>query len=238
VTSSRPEQALPQEARGGVSRLRLLDQFRRSPEGLGVQELAHRSGLHVNTVRFHLDRLVAEGLVARHLQRRTLRGRPRLLFTAVPGPDRSADRRNYRLLSEMLAGFFADIVPEAGEQAQQIGRTWGRYLSSRPAPYRHSTEEKALPELLRVLDEVGFDPEPAETATGHRIRLRHCPFLEVAEAHQEVVCSLHLGLMQGVLAEQRAPLTTDRLHPFAEPGACVADIHRVAPEEPGTAPSA
>jgi hypothetical protein len=36
------------------------------------------------------------------------------------------------------------------------------------------------------------------------------------------VCSLHLGLMQGALARMRAPVTADRLQPFAEPSLCIA----------------
>jgi predicted ArsR family transcriptional regulator len=46
----------------------------------------------------------------------------------------------------------------------------------------------------------------------------------VAERHQDVVCALHLGLMQGVLAQLRAPVGTDRLQPFAEPSVCTADL--------------
>jgi predicted ArsR family transcriptional regulator len=46
----------------------------------------------------------------------------------------------------------------------------------------------------------------------------------VAAQHQDVVCSLHLGLMRGVLAEVRAPLKTDRLEPFVEPSLCLAHL--------------
>ena len=53
------------------------------------------------------------------------------------------------------------------------------------------------------------------------IRLRHCPFLELAEAYGQLVCRIHLGLMQGALAELRAPVTAAQLEPFAEPDACV-----------------
>lgn len=237
MTSSRQEPALREAARVGVSRLRLLDRLRESSTELGVQELAELTGLHANTVRFHLDRLVAEGLASRHVQPRTRPGRPRLLFSAVPRPDMARDRRSYRLLAEMLAGFFADGVPDAAGRATQVGRAWGGYLAARPAPYRRSGEEEALAELMRILDEIGFVPERAQTAADHRIRLRHCPFLEVAEAHREVVCSIHLGLMQGVLSELRAPLAAEELRPFAEPSACVATVRRVPHPESGTAPN-
>lgn len=73
-------------------------------------------------------------------------------------------------------------------------------------------------------------PRPPGGAAEPRVLLRHCPFREVAEHHREVVCALHLGLMQGVLAELRAPLDAERLDPFVEPGVCIARLH--APARP------
>jgi len=206
---------------------------------LGVQELAARTGLHANTVRFHIEHLADEGLVARRVEPRTTPGRPRLAFTAVSRPDLGRDRRNYRMLAEMLAGFMSNTLPDPAAQAAALGRDWGSYLAHRPAPYRRSTEDEARTELLRVLDDIGFEPElqdasgsgdwaqddgDGDTAPGEVIRLRHCPFLEVAQSHPDVACSIHLGLMQGVLGELRAPLAAEGLRPFAEPSACIARL--------------
>lgn len=223
--------------RAGTGRDRVLDALRREPAGLGVQELAARTGLHANTVRFHIEHLADEGLVDRRVEPRTTPGRPRLAFTAVSRPDLGRDRRNYRMLAEMLAGYLSNTLPDAEAQAAALGRDWGRYLTNRPAPYRYSTEDEARTELLRVLDDLGFEPElqtgsgdggDDDTAPGEVIRLRHCPFLEVAESHRDVVCSIHLGLMQGVLGELRAPLAADGLQPFAEPSACIARLRPAA----------
>lgn len=224
-----------ERAAGG--RPRVLEALRGDRAGLGIRELAAHTGLHPNTVRFHVEHLVEEGLVARRAEPRTTPGRPRLTFTAVPRPDLDGDRRNYRMLAEMLAGFLSSALPDPAEQATVLGRVWGGYLANRPAPYRHSTAEEARTELLRVLDDIGFEPELEEqqedgAAAGQRVRLRHCPFLEVAEAHRDVACSIHLGLMQGVLGELRAPLAADGLQPFAEPSACIARLRR-APVAPG-----
>jgi hypothetical protein len=43
----------------------------------------------------------------------------------------------------------------------------------------------------------------------------------VATTYQTVVCSVHLGLIRGALAEFPIGVQVDRLEPFAEPGACV-----------------
>ena len=135
-------------------------------------------------------------------------------------------RRSYRLLADMLAGFIADTSPDAAAQAVELGRTWGRYLATKPAPAKRVSEEESLRELLRVLDEIGFSPRLTEDDQQSQVLLRHCPFLEVASAHGEVVCSLHLGVMQGVLIEQRAPLEASHLEPFAGPSLCVATLSR------------
>jgi hypothetical protein len=42
--------------------------------------------------------------------------------------------------------------------------------------------------------------------------------------HQDVVCQLHLGLMQGALDQMRAPVTVAGLQPFAEASLCVAHL--------------
>ena len=153
-------------------------------------------------------------------------GRPRLTFTAVAQHEREGSRRSYQLLADMLAGFIADTSPAPAAQAAELGRTWGRYLATRPAPGKRVTEEESLRELLHVLDDIGFSPLLAEDDQQSQVLLRHCPFLEVASAHGEVVCSLHLGVMQGVLIEQRAPLEAGRLQPFVEPSLRVAHLSR------------
>lgn len=211
-------------SRAGASRLRILQILRQEAEGLGVQELAAQVGLHANTVRFHLDRLVAEGGVARHVEERTGPGRPRLTFTAVGRPGTHGDKRSYRLLAAILASFVSGSVPKPTEAAGEAGRTWGHYLTERPGPYRHTDEGESISELLRILDDIGFVPELVQSDTGQEIWLRHCPFLEVAEEHRDVVCAVHLGLMQGAMAEMRAPLTAKRLEPFVEPSLCVATM--------------
>jgi predicted ArsR family transcriptional regulator len=218
---------LADPAASASGRLRVLDLLRTAPGALGVKDLAAQLGLHANTVRFHLNRLVTAGLVTREVEEHNGPGRPRLTFTAVAQQEMEGGQRSYQLLADMLAGFIADTSPDAAAQAVELGRTWGRYLATTPAPAKRVTEEESLRELLHVLDDIGFSPLLAEDDSQQpQVLLQHCPFLEVASAHGEVVCSLHLGVMQGVLVEQRAPLEASRLEPFVEPSLCVAQLSR------------
>lgn len=204
--------------------MQILQVLRQAPAGLGAQELAERVRLHVNTVRFHLERLVADGVVTRHVKDRHEPGRPALVFTPNAEPGDHGDKRSYQLLAEILAGFVAAAIPNAAQAAAEVGRSWGRYLTAGPAPHRRATEDHSLAQLLAILTNIGFLPELAQHDGQRTIALRHCPFLEVALEHRDVVCSIHLGLIQGVLAEMRAPLTANRLEPLVGPSLCIAHL--------------
>ena len=122
----------------------------------------------------------------------------------------------------MLTSLIAGVMPDPGEAAAEAGREWGRYITEQPPPYQRLDAGEAVERLTATMEEIGFAPEAVADGTQYRLRLRQCPFREVAENHQDVVCPLHLGLMQGALAQMRAPVTADRLQPFAEPSLCIA----------------
>jgi predicted ArsR family transcriptional regulator len=209
-------------------RREVLDVLRAAPSPLGVAETAERIGVHPNTVRFHLDILVAEGLVERRAEPSPGPGRPRTVYTARPGMDRGG-MRDYRLLARILLSRWASADPAtAREEAIQTGRAWGGHLVQPPPPFEEPTADRSVAALLALLGELGFVPraEGADESGGppRRIRLRHCPFLELAEEHGKLVCPLHLGLMQGALTRLDAPLTATGLEPFAEPDSCVAHL--------------
>jgi predicted ArsR family transcriptional regulator len=86
--------------------------------------------------------------------------------------------------------------------------------------------------LTAMMTDLGFAPELAGEAG--RIRLRHCPFLELAEEYSPTLCPLHLGLMQGALTEIRAPIAATRLEPFAEPDACLVHLSPTRSPAAGT----
>jgi predicted ArsR family transcriptional regulator len=205
----------------GESRGRVLDVLRAAGGPVGVQEVAICNRLHPNTARFHLDGLVDAGLAEREVEDRSQPGRPRTVYRATTA-DALAGRRSYRLLAEMLASLVAVVLPQPEKAAVEAGRAWGRYLADRPAPSQRLDTEEAIRRLTTVLADAGFAPGAVHDPADPVIPLRQCPFREIAEQQREVVCSLHLGLMQGVLAEVRAPLAADRLEPFVEPSLCLA----------------
>ena len=67
----------------GGSRSRVLEVLQDAGTQLNVNEMAAKMGLHTNTVRLHLDALVAAGLADSEAEKRDLRGRPRKLYSAI-----------------------------------------------------------------------------------------------------------------------------------------------------------
>jgi predicted ArsR family transcriptional regulator len=207
----------------GASQRRVLAVLLAASAPVGVEEIARQVRLHPNTTRFHLDALIDAGLAARASEERDLPGRPRTLYTATPDSARTG-RRNYRLLAEILTSYLAHQTRQPRQAALKAGEAWGRYLTERPTPFRRVDAATATRQLVDTLDDIGFAPEAVTTGRKRQILLHHCPFRETAEEHGDVVCSIHLGLMRGLLAELDAPLQARRLDPFVEPSLCVAHL--------------
>jgi predicted ArsR family transcriptional regulator len=210
----------PPELPSGARRTDVLALLRRTDRPLSVVEVANATNVHVNTARFHLDGLVDEGLAERTSEPRDTRGRPRILYTsegAPPGP------RSYELLAEMLTGLVSTLE-DGGSATVELGKMWGRHLIERPAPSERVDAKEAVVRLESLLTKVGFQPEASPSGEGVEVRLRHCPFREVAQQHTDVVCAIHLGLMQGALDELGAPIAATSLEPFVTPQLCVAHL--------------
>jgi predicted ArsR family transcriptional regulator len=195
------------------SRVRLLGLLEASAAPLASENLAAATGLHPNTVRAHLDVLVDAGLASSTLETRSRPGRPRRLFAALPRDERL--EHEHAQLATALAGSL-DPLPDGPRLAEDAGRRWGGLLvrGSPPAP------EQAVERVVELLAEHGFAP----VARPGEITMCNCPFREVAERYERVVCALHKGLLNGALDGLGAPVEVAELHPWAEPGRCVARL--------------
>lgn len=217
---------LTAEVAVGARRTEVIVKLREAEKPLSVAQVAVQTGLHINTARFHLDGLVSDGLATRTVEERETAGRPRVLYASRVV---SSGSRSFGLLAEMLTGLVA-ALDGATPTTLEVGRTWGRHLVEQPAPTEQINADEALARLNRVLDAIGFKPEMTSLRNGKlEVRLHHCPFQEVAERHTDVVCALHLGLMQGALIELGAPLEAESLKPFVKPDLCTAAL-RVVPK--------
>ena len=214
----------------GATRTAVLAALRRAGEPLTVQRIAGELGLHSNTVRFHLARLVRARLVFEEQAERSGPGRPHLLYRAAPSADETSGD-GYRFLAEVLAGHLAATSQNPAEDATAAGEEWGRYLAQRPAPFTETTEEQAVEQVTAILSRLQFAPESGPD--GRRLLLHNCPFRSLADRRPNVACSVHLGIMRGALATMRAPLGVTELERFDAPHPCIAHLAAEPPTDDG-----
>ncbi len=233
-----------------AARAGILDVLIGQPEPCTVGALSALTRQHPNTIREHMDGLVADGLALRSRALAQGRGRPPWLYSVTPDAGSDQEARDYAGLASALA---AQIVRTSGQpraDAIEAGRLWGRDLVRRPAVVDADATDKESPvpnnaerpspvpntvrargdvarrrEVVTLLEELGFAPKP-DSRVGV-IKLLRCPLLEAAHRYPDVVCGVHLGIVRGALDELGSdPDRTERtaLQPFSEPGACRLDL--------------
>ncbi|ANG86434.1 hypothetical protein A8L33_14690 [Microbacterium aurantiacum] len=172
-----------------VEILRLLQDHPDRP----ISDLVAATRKHPNTVREHLQRLVAAGYVVERTEHRTRRGRPRVLYSAaadVPAVHPVTRRR-------------ADEAARRGDLL--------RRLYAVPAPSGLGIDAvHQLDAIVEDLADAGFDPVVDERDL--TLDLGPCPRrlpIGTAEdrAENAAVCRVHLGLLRNLLAQAGGPLT-------------------------------
>ena len=208
-------------------RRRLYRYVARSPEPVGREQAAAALDLPVHTAKFHLDRLVDDGLLDVEFRRLTGRtgpgaGRPAKLYRraerelAVSVPE-----RHYDLLSEVLARAAAASVERrvpVDEVGPEVARLRGQELGS---AYPGSTGGGTpLDRLATALEDVGYEP----AMEADRLVLENCPFDRVAREHTALVCGLNLDFVAGMIEGLGCRGIAASLEPA--PGRCCVSARR------------
>jgi predicted ArsR family transcriptional regulator len=214
------------------TRRQLYDHVVRRPDPVGRDEAAATVGVPRATAAFHLDRLVADGLLEVVFERRTGRtgpgaGRPAKLYRrAECAVSVSLPERRYDLAGELLAEAVTQAQALGEEPTAALGRVAyarGRELGGQAGPGEGPDGRAAV---LAVLEEHGFEPRLEDGV----IALSNCPFHSLASTHTELVCGMNLRLLDGVLDGVRESGLTAELAPA--PGRCCVRLTPGAPAAP------
>ncbi len=199
-------------------RLAVLELVQGAAADLTVDDVADALGLHVNTARKHLQALTDDGLLVGSTVLGGGRGRPATAYAASTVRSEHDPRvREYAALASVLAEHVSRTSADPAADARAAGERWGASLVAGERAAR--SPKAARVRAVELLGGLGFDPETDARTT--RARLRRCPLLDVARAHPDVVCAVHLGLVRGALDVLGGDPSRASLRPFAEPGACV-----------------
>lgn len=205
------------------TRFRLYRYLGLSGRPVSVRELSTRLSLHPNTLRPHLRRLEEARLVRREVRKGATVGRPQTMYVAVEKIDR--ENRDFRLLAEILAGMVSGA--RARTRASERAREWGRYLAARgvPKPGTRAAAGHNLAVLQEAMASAGFDPRFRRAIDGTvEVTLRDCPFRELLDDHRDLVCSIHRGLVEGMLGALEPPMSLEAFTPLTERATCRVEV--------------
>jgi predicted ArsR family transcriptional regulator len=206
------------------TRRRLYDHVARQSQPVSRDEAAAALALPRATAAFHLDRLVEDGLLDVHYERRTGRtgpgaGRPSKLYRRSDcAVELSFPERHYDLAADLLAGAMTAATSSGeppGQALDRLAYQRGKALGEgAPAGDGRSA-------TLRILEAQGFEPRVEDGA----VTLANCPFHALAREHTELVCGMNLRLLDGVLDGVASTGLAARLHPTA--GRCCVRLEPV-----------
>lgn len=182
-------------------------------------------GIARHTAKFHLEKLVEEGLLVTSFKRLGDRrgpgaGRPTKLYErsdrelAVTVPE-----RHYDLAGQLMAQAIEEstrlgvpVVEALHSTAQQLGRSIGQQMRS--VLQRGRSRERLLDAASEALAVHGYEPR----REGVRLELRNCPFHLLAQQHTQLICGMNLALLEGAAVEVGDERLSARLDPA--PGRC------------------
>ena len=186
---------------------------------LSISELCEATGLHPNTVREHVQRLIEGGYVIPTIEHRTTRGRPRTLYSAATGaPGASSPvARDKAKAAARRGDLMRSMLPDAA--ASDLGRE---------ATYQ-------LDALVEHLEESGFEPVLDDRRL--TVDLSPCPHAAGRSEDRPMLCRVHLELMQGVLNEAGGPLEAECVRDAVLASDCTVQLRdTTAPLIEGTGP--
>ena len=204
------------KALGDNTRYAIYLELARAPHPRSTAEVAATLGLHVNTVRPHLERMREVGLLELHVDARGGVGRPQHRYGLAPeAPSLGLEQPIFRLAARLLLALAAE-TGAGSEEALEIGRDQGRQDAGRAVL-------PCLAGLDRRLGELGFDPTAVPTHEGTTIAFGHCPLRDLAESHPELVCALHRGIVEGFV-EGAGGATVHRFRSLVDRDPCQVDL--------------
>lgn len=196
------------------SRSHILELIRESEGPVSVEWLCTETHLHANTVRGHLEVLLAAGQIVREPAKGNGRGRPPMLYRA----------ENPR------AVLYAELVDTLAEQlgdgtdpalVDDAARRWAE-VSAGAMRAAHSIDE-AIAQAVRALDELGFSADVSPV--GDSVTLSSCPYADLVH-EQPVICEIHTALLRDLLERTGQPVAVGDMEVFPAPGVCRAHLVR------------
>lgn len=183
-------------------RRELYDYVVSQHDAVGRIQAAEAVGAPQHTAKFHLDRLVEEGLLSVEYRRLSGKtgpgaGRPSKLYRRSEAQvEVSLPGRQYDLMGGILAAAVErNDSPDMQQALKTVAHAAGMSAGEAHLQTSPSSATSALSEIADALSEADFEP----VVDGDVVRLRNCPFDHLAKDHTQLVCGVNENYVQGVV---------------------------------------
>ncbi len=178
----------------GKTRDRLLRLLLTKPRRT-VKELAEELGINPISVRHHLTRLEAEGLIASEEERHGV-GRPRRVYFLTPLGLEKFPSRYVQFTVRLLQQLKETLPPH------MVGQLFTQMARQMAEDYVDQVEDLSLEErldfLAHLLQQEGFTVEWERAGDHYVLREISCPYLHIGQNHPEV-CAVDETLIAALL---------------------------------------
>ncbi len=206
-------------------RRRLYEHVAASAEPVSREGAAAALGVSRSLAAFHLDKLVAAGLLhfdRRRPEGRTGRGagRPAKWYSRMPGElTVSVPERHYELAARLLAEAAerSDASLPIADALRKIVHQHGWALGV-DLRQRSGDTTPTVDDVVSLLETLGYESR----RTDGRMIMANCPFHLLAVEHPELICGMNLHLLCGLLEAAGLAPETATLDPA--PGRCCVTL--------------
>lgn len=203
-------------------RRRLYRYVAEQPGAVSRDQAAEGVDVPRHTAKFHLDRLVEEGLLTTEFKRLTGRsgpgaGRPAKLYrrsrkeVVVSVPARRYDLAGQVLADAVERSLEGSPMTEALSDAATAA---ARFMVGEIAP-----SGDGLTPVAEVLDRLGYEPH-----RGKGLSLRNCPYARLAADHTDLVCRVNESFVAAVVGEVGCAANVTRREGGPAGGGCCVRV--------------
>lgn len=200
------------------------------PEPVSRDQASEGVGVARHTAKFHLDKLVEEGLLDTDFKRLSGRrgpgaGRPTKLYKrSTRQVSVTLPQRRYDLAGQLMARAIDDsgrdgttVLDALHAAAADLGAALGD--QARESAGARPGRERLVMAACATLAAHGYEPR----RQGDTITLANCPFDALAREHTELVCGMNLALLDAVADRVGNGRITARLDPAIDRCCVVLD---------------
>jgi len=175
---------------------------RRKP--VTVLNVAEEFDIHPNVARLHLSKLEEIKLITSHFQKTGRGGRPSRLYELSDNViELNFPFRDYKLFSSIAIESLIELGDVGKEALYKTGKKYGMEVVKQ---YEVSVNpnDLTIEQKIQILEDagtmLGMYPSFEYNAEKNNIsfRVNNCPFKEVVEQDQNMVCNMHQSFLKGM----------------------------------------